>query len=135
MSFHFNKSRLLFRPRICYNNMEIAYSSKLKFLGIDILDNLKWNTHIQSLSSKLSKTVFMIKSLRGVLSPNILRCIYFGKFQSLLRYGIIFWGGVGDSTKVFKIQKRALHIMSGLRKQESCRIFVPLRSAMLYKKA
>jgi hypothetical protein len=63
----------------------------------------------------------MIKLLRGVLSPNILRFVCFGKFQSLLKYGIIFWGVVGDSKKVFKIQKRVLRIMSGLGKQESCR--------------
>jgi hypothetical protein len=92
MSFDFNKNRLVFRPQICYNSMEIVYSSELRFLGIDIIDNLKWNTHIQSLCSKLSKTVYMIKVLRGVLSPNIVRCIYIGKFLSLLRYRIIFWG-------------------------------------------
>jgi hypothetical protein len=85
----------------------------------------------------------MIKLLRGVLSPNILRCIYFGKFQSLLRYGIIFWEGVGDSKKVFKIQKRVLQIMSGLGKQESCRqifkeygiLTVTSLEVLLYKKS
>jgi hypothetical protein len=93
MSFHFNKIRFADRPHIVFNNSEITYSSELRFLGIDITENLKWNIHIQSLCSKLSKSSYIIKSLRGVLSPNMLRSIYFGKFQSLLRYGIICGGG------------------------------------------
>jgi hypothetical protein len=51
----------------------------------------------------------------------MLRGIYFGKFQLLLRYGIIFWGVEGDSAKVFKMQKRMLRVIGGLRKRESCR--------------
>ncbi|PNF20311.1 hypothetical protein B7P43_G13693 [Cryptotermes secundus] len=121
MSFHLSKSRSVVRPQIFYNNLETAYSSELRFLGIDITENLKWSTHIQSLCSKLSKTSYIIKSLRGVLSPNMLRSIYFAKFQSLLRYGIIFWGCEGDSIKVFRMQKRVLRIISGLGKRDSCR--------------
>jgi hypothetical protein len=53
----------------------------------------------------------------------MLRSIYFGKFQSLLRYGIIFWegGGGSNSIKAFRMHKRVLRIISGLGKQESCR--------------
>ena len=35
----------------------------------------------------------MIKSLKGILSPYMIRNIYFTKFQALLRFGILFWGG------------------------------------------
>jgi hypothetical protein len=99
----------------------MLYSDKAKFLGLDITENLNWKNHIQVLCAKLSKTIFIIKVLKGVLSINLLRSIYFGKFQSLLWYGIIFWGGAGDSSKVLKIQKRVLCIMNGIDKQESCR--------------
>jgi hypothetical protein len=112
MSFHFKKSRCDYRPQIYYNSNNILYSDKVKFLGLDITENLNWKNHIQVVCAKLSKTIFMIKVLKGVLSTNLLRSIYFGKFRSLLRYGIIFFGGVdvcvcvGDSLKVLKIQKR-----------------------------
>jgi hypothetical protein len=119
MSLHFSKRRFVVRPQIFYNSLEIVYSSKLRFLGID-MENPKWNINIQSLYLKLSKTCHIIKSLWGVLSPHTLRSIYFGKFQ-LLRYRIIFWGGEGDSTKVFKMQKRVLRVIGGLGKRESCR--------------
>jgi hypothetical protein len=80
------------------------------------------------------------------LSPKFLRSIYFGKFHSLLRYGIIFWGDDGDSNRVLKMQKRVLRIMSGIGKHESCRhiqrvghpyrhFLVYFRGNKLYKKA
>jgi hypothetical protein len=40
MSFPFSKSRFVVRSQIFYNSLETAYSSKYKFLGIDILGNL-----------------------------------------------------------------------------------------------
>jgi hypothetical protein len=93
----------------------------LRFLGIDITENLKWNNHIWSLCSKLSKTSYIVQSLKGDLSPNMLRSIYFGKFQSLLRCGIIFWGGDSDSIKAFRMQKGVLRLISGVGKRESGR--------------
>jgi hypothetical protein len=71
---------------------------------------------IINIKKALSNTIFIIKVLKGVLSTNLLRSIYFGKFQSLLRYAIIFWGGAGDSSKVLKIQNRVLCIMNGIFK-------------------
>jgi hypothetical protein len=51
----------------------------------------------------------------------ILRNIYFAKFQSLVSYGLIFWGGEGESNKVLKIQKRILCLMRGVSSRTSCR--------------
>jgi hypothetical protein len=121
MSFHFKKSRHDYRPQIYYNSIKILYSNKVKFLGLDITENLNWKNHIQVVGAKLSKTIFIIKVLKGALSTNLLS-IYFGKFQSLLRYGIIFGvGGAGDSSNILKIQERVLRIMNGIDKQELCR--------------
>jgi hypothetical protein len=92
MSFHFKKSTCDYRPQIYYNSNKMLYSDKVKFLGLDITENLSWKNHIRVVCAKLSKTIFIVKVLKGVLSTNLLRSIYFEKFQSLLRYGIIFWG-------------------------------------------
>jgi len=35
----------------------------------------------------------MIKSLKEVLSPNLIRNIYCTKFHSLLQFGVLFLGG------------------------------------------
>jgi hypothetical protein len=87
----FTKKSFTLKDTILMNKQAYKCSSTVLDWVTQIIWH-KWNTHIQSLCSKLSKIFYIIKSLRGVLSPNMLRSIYFGKFQSLLRYGIIFGG-------------------------------------------
>jgi hypothetical protein len=70
----------------------------------------------------------MIKMLKDELNLYMLRNIYFAKFQPVMRYGIILWGGVSEITKVLKVQKRALRLMTNKSKNESCRpIFKELK--------
>jgi hypothetical protein len=107
--FQGNGCSSIHRPSLYLNNKEITYTSNLKFLGIHITDNLNWSTHIQYLCQKLNKVLCLIKSLRDSVSKPILRNIYFTKFESILRYGIIFWGGVNYSNAVFIIQKKFLY--------------------------
>jgi len=52
-------------PKIIFKNVEISYTSEVKFLGIYTSNFLKWNTHIQFLCSQLNKGSNMISSLRG----------------------------------------------------------------------
>jgi hypothetical protein len=45
-----------------------------------------------------------------------------------MRFGIILWGGVSEITKVLRVQKRALRLMTNKSKNESCRpIFKELK--------
>jgi len=67
-------------PKIAFKNAEISYTSEVKFLGINISSNLKWNIHISFLCSKLNKVSHMISSMGGDLSLFMLRNIYFTKF-------------------------------------------------------
>ena len=75
----------------------------------------------------------MIKSLGEVLSLNFIRNIYFTKFHSLLRFGILFWGGAGDElTTRLRIQKRVIRSMVGVSTRTSCRqLFKELNSLTL----
>ena len=93
MLFHLNKTCNLIMPTIVFKNVEIRYTFEFKFLGINISNFLIWNTHIQFLCSQLNKVSYLISSLSGDLSLFMLRNIYFTKFQFLIRYGIILWGG------------------------------------------
>ena len=108
--FQGNGSSSIYRPSLYINNKEITYTSNLKFLGIHITDNLSWSTHIKYLCQKLNKVLYLINSLRDSVSKPILRNIYFTKFESVLRNGIILWGGVNDSNAVFIIQKKFLEL-------------------------
>jgi hypothetical protein len=48
--------------------MGITYKSKLRFLGICITENIQWEAQVQSLSSKVSKISYIIKSLKEIMS-------------------------------------------------------------------
>jgi hypothetical protein len=95
MSFHNRQTCFLVKPQVTFNKMNLDYTAETKFLGIHIIETLKWNSHVQSLASKLSKVSFIIKSLKEILSPNMIENIYFTKFQSLLWFGKLFWGEWG----------------------------------------
>jgi hypothetical protein len=113
---------------ITFKNKEITYTSQFRFLGISITNNLKLSSHIQALCLKLIKVCYIIKFLKDVVSFCILRNIYFAKFQSLVSYGVIFWGGESESSEVLEIQKGILHLMKGVNSRTSCRpIFKELK--------
>jgi hypothetical protein len=112
-----DKSKVLFfpgsrsipstRPLFCINTEVVVCSVDVKFLGICITEDLSWATHIQYVGQKLSKNIYSIKSLRDSVSQTVLRSVYLAKIESVLKYGIIFWGGMQkDSETLFKLQKK-----------------------------
>ena len=58
ISFHSHQNRYPSRPRIIFNNDEIAYSSELNFLGLFITENLAWHVQIHSFCANLSKIYY-----------------------------------------------------------------------------
>jgi hypothetical protein len=56
--------------------------------------------------------------------------IYFAYFNSLLEYGIAFWGNSTESVTVFKLQKRAIRLMTVSSVRTSCRPLFPMLGIM-----
>ena len=75
MLFHNRQTHVLVKPLVAFNNMNVDYTAEIKFLGNQIMDTLKWHSHVQLLAGKLCKVAFMIKYLKEVLSPNLIRNI------------------------------------------------------------
>jgi hypothetical protein len=104
-----DKSKVLFfwqsrsvpsiRPLFCTNDKEVVCSVDVKFLCIYIAEDLSWSTHTSYVCQKLSKTIYLIKSLRDSVSQTVLRNMYLANFESVLKYGIIFWSGVLKDSK------------------------------------
>ena len=89
MSLHLCQSKPPYKQHILLQNNEIAYMTEVTFLGMCITENLSWQSHICSLCHSLSKTYYIIKSLKNIRNNHMLSNIYFACFQSQLRYGII----------------------------------------------
>jgi hypothetical protein len=51
---------------------------------------------------------------------NNLKKIYFSYIHSIITYGIIFWGNSTGSYEVFKLQKRAIRIITNSHSSTSC---------------
>jgi hypothetical protein len=96
MSFHNRQSKFLIKPRVSFNKLNPESTAETNFLGIHIMETLKWNSHVQLLTNKLSKVSFMMKSSKWILIPCMIRNVYFTKFQALLQFWILFGGGGGN---------------------------------------
>lgn len=71
----------------------ISKLNSIKYLGVTLDENLKWNLHTQITISRLRKTIYKFLELRDILSTSLLRQIYFGIVQSIVQYAVAAWGG------------------------------------------
>ena len=94
----------------------ITSKSHTGFLGL-ILDNaLTWKTHVDILMPRYSTACYTIRMLKH----NMLLMIHYAYLHSLMNYGIIFWGNSRYSSKVFKLQKRVVRIITSSISSNSC---------------
>jgi hypothetical protein len=106
---------------ITYENNYISKVNDLNFLGLNINNTLSWKTHIDKILPKLSSACFSMQAVKQFMSPQMLKAIYYSHFYSIISYGVIFWGHIAPSTRVFRLQKRIIRIMKGSRSKDSCR--------------
>lgn len=108
-------------PLIRVNNKSIEQVNMFKYLGLTIDQKLIWEAHIENLVTKMSCMCFVIKQIRGTVSLHVLKLIYYGLVQSILSYGLPFWGNSVHTIKVFKQQKKVIRCLAGLHYKESCK--------------
>ena len=99
----------------------IKLNDNTKFLGIYIDKNLTWSDEIQYICKKLNGVNYTLRVLKQYTNSEVLKTIYYANFQSILRYGIMFWGNCSDINDVFVIQKRTIRTILNLGYRESCR--------------
>ncbi|CAH2018922.1 unnamed protein product [Acanthoscelides obtectus] len=100
----------------------------VKFLGVIIDASLTWESHITSLSKKLSKITYMIRSLNTYVTKSTLMTAYYAYFQSNLQYCILIWGHSCHVSKVFAVQRRCLRIIANLYFRQCCKTtFIDLK--------
>jgi len=90
----------------------VKNSPQTKFLGLTIDDTLSWKTHIDHIMSKLNTACFAVRMLQPIMSSETLGMVNFVYVHSILSFGIIFWGNQPHSEKIFKLQKRAIRIIT-----------------------
>ncbi|KAG8324857.1 hypothetical protein J6590_108388 [Homalodisca vitripennis] len=115
---------------LCLNNdktqsIEFSFKTRnedsVRFLGLFVQSNVKWNIHVETLCKKVSKGIFMLRKLKSFVSIDVLKAVYFAHIQSHLSYGIIVWGHFGNVRRLFLLQKRAVRVMFNVSSRTHCK--------------
>ena len=109
MIFHVRQKTIM-QPIMKLGNENIEYVDNFNFLGIHIDEFICWSTHIEKLSTKLSRTLGILSRLKNELPHHILKLIYNSLFNSHLYYGILNWGY--NSGNISNLQKKAVRVIS-----------------------
>ena len=98
---------------IILNNTPIVRKACIKYLGVHIDENLKWSSHINSISSVISRNIGVMGRSRHYLSSQQLRLLYHTLILPYLNYCAIIWGRnyASNINQLVVLQKRALRII------------------------
>ena len=92
---------------------EIIRNECCTFLGMIIDDKLGWLDHVNSINIKLSRSLYILNSVKNMLPNDILRQLYYTMVQPYLTYGVILWGSTYQSylKRTVILQKKAIRYM------------------------
>ena len=100
---------------IKYQNNNISRVEITQSLGIKIDQRLDWKAHIKNLSKRVSKSAYVLFKLSPVFNMEALLTAYYGIVDSVLRFGVIFWGNSTNRDLIYKLQKRCIRVLFKLQ--------------------
>ncbi|XP_044761655.1 uncharacterized protein LOC123318934 [Coccinella septempunctata] len=119
--FKTSRSRQQTPTTVTIDNKEIKTAKQVKFLGLMLDEHLNWESHIDMITGKLNSTWYSMRIIKKYVDIKTIKNVYHAGFESVLRYGVIFWGQSTDVERVFRIQKGVLRTILGLNRICSCR--------------
>jgi len=102
-------------PSLVYTGEKIERVTEVKLLGVQISDDLRWESHVNALYNKVSSRLHFLKVLkRSGVSPNDLLYFYTVVIRPTLEDARVVWNHnltAKQSDKIESFQKRALRII------------------------
>jgi len=111
----------VFKSNLCWSSS--TGSGNVKFIGLQLDNQITWKNHIQLLLRKLGSACFVMRRLYYILNTDSLKLVYFAHFHTVIKHGKIFWGYQHNVNKVFILPKRILTIMRGWGYRSSSRVW------------
>jgi len=112
----FTNSRLVINNliEIKIGNEVVKRTSQVKFLGMIIDDQLKWNKHIDVASKRISSAFYAINSAKHVLNRKYLKTLYYALVYPHIIYGITLWGNTYNVhlNKIIILQKKIVRVIT-----------------------
>ena len=85
---HLNKIQAFYTLEgACLENVE-----NIKYLGVTITNDLKWNTHISNICTKANRTLGFLRRALFSCPQNVKEAAYKGMVRPILEYGSSVWG-------------------------------------------
>ena len=102
-------------PVLKLDGSDISDVSSHKHLGITLTQNLSWDVHIDSITSKAGSKVDVLSRLMYKLDRQTLEIMYTSFIRPSLEYGDVVWANMSQCKirQLELIQKRAGRIISG----------------------
>ena len=93
----------------------LEISSKQKYLGVDLSNDLDWSPHINSITTRANKTLGLLRHNLKSCSPYIKNIAYKTLVRPQLEYCSPIWDPYekGDVLSLEKVQRRASRFVSG----------------------
>lgn len=83
---------------------KLTRAPTIKYLGVTLDDSLSFSAHIDLLTARIRKLIFVFKTLRHVAEAQIVKRVYLALCQSLLSYCVSAWGGA-PKTAMIKLER------------------------------
>ena len=132
--FHTQQKHITY-PDVSINNTHVEIVDDFKLLGITINKHLKWHTHIENISIKVSKYIGVLNRLKHTLPPRILHTLYNTLILPHFNYGLLLWGH--EHTRLHKLQKRAIRTITNSKynshTEPLCKLLSIIKLPDLYK--
>ena len=99
---------------ISINHSNIECVKYVKYLGVHLDSNLRFDEHINRVSTKIAKTVGVLYKTSEIVPKYVLRMLYFALVYPYFNYCIPIWGNAAGVhlNKLVLLQKRAVRIVA-----------------------
>ena len=75
-------------PELFINDITLKRETVTKFLGVFIDENVTWKAHINTISTKISKSIGILYRARLIIPVKRLNQLYFSFVHNYLNYGV-----------------------------------------------
>ena len=109
MVFH-QPQRNVSIPNLILDNTSVQIVDTFNFLGINLNQNMRWNSLKNNISNKISRAIGIINQMKKILPFNILLILYKTLILPHINYCFSCWEYQSDN--IFRLQKKIVRIIT-----------------------
>ena len=120
------RSRQKLEPSYQLHGQQLENVPTIKYLGVEIKENLKWSNHITSITNKANKTLGFVRRNLKVGNKRAKETAYNALIRPKLEYAASVWDPhtQADMKTLEKVQRRAARWVTSRYRQTSCVISI-----------